>query len=536
MNLFPMYDLALLCPVSRKPRNRKQKELKNPARQLIILLILTAAFISAWSPPAKAQELPMEMMVTNRYANVRKGPGAGYDLVATLYRGDRILAERKFRNWLRVLIPDGSMGWVREDLVGPFDPDKRDFSNAEADSLKQLVDSRNTMIAGLEDSSRRAITAIQVQETERDSLMALLGLTEIPSMRETLAAAGADTLAMKRPRPVSPFEPQKSVLEARESFLGRATFSPRLGVLVSSGEATAAGAFSYEMNLTREFSYKLDLTTGSFGPQMPGTAEGLVTHTFATLGLVYNYEPGNLAVPFVEVGAGAARSSSGDSSATGLALVFGAGFRLYFTPDLALEAGYRGNAVMSGDNELLGLIYMGGGIHLPRHLPLAAPPWKGSIYISPFAGYQMFSPRFSFNGAGMVGVRGGYRLYEKVAAEVEAGWLPLRLNEGTVEKDLSAAQLAARALYYPWGTERGVFVQGGAGTLLLSGNGRPPSRATNYSFLSYGAGASLMLTADCALTGEASHLIFTSVARILPEFEVGSASAVRISAGMNLKF
>ncbi|HLA39241.1 MAG TPA: SH3 domain-containing protein, partial [Candidatus Glassbacteria bacterium] len=346
------------------------------------------------------------MMVTNRYATVRKGPGAGYDMVATLYQGDRLLAEKKFRNWFRVTIHDGRLGWVREDLVGPYDPNQRDLTNEEADSLKQLVDSRTSLIATLEDSSRREFTSIQNMETIRDSLMALLGLAEMPSMQDTTEPAGGDTIAMMlRPGMVSPYTPQKTVLGAREGFHGRATYSPRLGVLISKGEATAAADFSYEMNFTREFSYKVDLTTAAFSPALPGMAESSVNHVFATAGLAYSYEPGNLAVPYVEIGAGTARTASGDSTATNLALVFGAGFRLYFTPDFALEMGYRGNAIMSEDNELLGMIYMGGGILLPRHVPLMVRSWKGSIYVSPFAGYQAFSPRFSFNGTGVVGVR-----------------------------------------------------------------------------------------------------------------------------------
>ena len=113
----------------------------------LLILILSVALCAT----VIAQQLPTEMMVHNRYANVRKGPGTGYELVTTLYRGDRVLAERKFKNWMRVLIDDGSIGWIREDLIKVFDPEDRQLTNEQADSVAAYMQQLGDRIAGLEE-------------------------------------------------------------------------------------------------------------------------------------------------------------------------------------------------------------------------------------------------------------------------------------------------------------------------------------------------------------------------------------------------
>ena len=341
-------------------------------------------FLATEGESLKGQQLPMEMVVTNRYANIRKGPGTGYNLVATLYRGDRLRAERKFRNWLRVLIPEGRIGWVREDLVGPYDPDDRPLTDEEADSLKNLIDSQIQLISELGDSSTATFNLIRSREQARDSLMALLGLSEIPDLDSVAAEADTVEQVPEEAAAALPYDEQESVLSAVESFTGRSAFSPYLGVLIFDGEAAAAAGFSAAKNFTREFAYKVEVSFSRLNPPEPGMVEGGIDRTFITGGLTYSYKPGELAVPYLELGSGIAYTQAGDFSDTALDLVFGAGCRLYVTSDLSLDFGYRGHAVMSQGNDLLHLVHLGGGFHLP----MLARPFEaragGKFYLAPY--------------------------------------------------------------------------------------------------------------------------------------------------------
>ena len=57
------------------------------------------------------------LMVTNRYANVREGPGLNYKLVGRVYQGDKLEKLVKRGRWYQVKLPDSKMGFIREDLV-----------------------------------------------------------------------------------------------------------------------------------------------------------------------------------------------------------------------------------------------------------------------------------------------------------------------------------------------------------------------------------------------------------------------------------
>jgi len=57
------------------------------------------------------------LVVTNRYANVREGPGLNYKLVGRVYQGDKLEKYIKRGRWYRVRLPDSKIGFIREDLV-----------------------------------------------------------------------------------------------------------------------------------------------------------------------------------------------------------------------------------------------------------------------------------------------------------------------------------------------------------------------------------------------------------------------------------
>ena len=507
------------------------------ANCLKIILFLPVLFLVTEGESLKGQQLPMEMVVTNRYANIRKGPGTGYNLVATLYHGDRLRAERKFRNWLRVLIPEGRIGWVREDLVGPYDPDDRPLTDEEADSLKNLIDSQIQIISELGDSSTAAFNLIRSREQARDSLMALLGLSEIPDLDSVAAEADTAEQVPEEAAAALPYDEQESVLSAVESFTGRSAFSPYLGVLIFDGEAAAAAGFSAAKNFTREFAYKVEVSFSRLNPPEPGMVEGGVGRTFITGGLTYSYKPGELAVPYLELGSGIAYTQAGDFSDTALDLVFGAGCRLYVTSDLSLDFGYRGHAVMSQGNDLLHLVHLGGGFHLP----MLARPFEaragGKFYLAPYVGYQMFSTRFSLNGTAVSGMRLGYNWTDNLSLEISGSYLPVELNEGFAERGMDAAEAAAQVLYFPWKHSSGIFLLAGGGTLLFPDEGRPPSGTDRYSFFHYGAGVNLALVPGFSVRSELAHQIYQDVARLVPpDYSVSAASALRLSVGLDFSF
>ncbi|HUU29860.1 MAG TPA: SH3 domain-containing protein [archaeon] len=481
------------------------------------------------------QQLPQEMMVINRYANVRKGPGSGYERITTLYEGDRVRAERKYRDWLRVLVSDGQIGWIREDLLGPYKDENRPLEVEEADSLKALIDARDQRITVLEDSARIKLSTIQTQEGLRDSLLGVLGLTEMPAIDKE-KIKGQDSVGAARP-PSRPLASQESVLGAPESYVPRYEFSPQLGVLIYDRDALAAAGFSVGRNFTREFAYWGDVLFSRRNPPQSGSLTGDINRAFISGGLAYSYKPGNMAVPFAELGTGAAYTQAGDSSSTALDLVFGAGCRLFLIPDLAFKFGYRGHLVLAGnDNQLGQLIYLGGSFNLPRIEELAFAGRKTPLYLAPFAAYQMFSPRFGINGSAVLGVRLGYRLRERLAFEAVTGYLPATVNFDLTERKLGAVEIEGRVLYYPWFGGSGPYILAGGGTLLFTGDGRPPANTKSYGFFQYGGGVNLELNGELSLSSEMTHLLYPNVAELKGRHELASGHALRLTAGLNLSF
>ncbi len=498
---------------------------------LTFLLLITAAL------PLLAQQLPVEMMVHNRYANVRKGPGTGYELVTTLYRGDRVLAERKFKNWLRVLIDDGSIGWVREDLVEVFTPEARQLSNEQADSVNNYIERLAIAISGLEESSGLILERIRTKEARQDSLLAVLGLDSVPSRLDTLVTGGAKAAEADTVAPESPFDPQQTVFETARGWMGRNLYTSRVGVLIYDGRVAPSAEFSFARAFTPEFAWRIELASAAFNPDQDLAPEEQEVRTALNAGLSYSYRPGGLVVPYALLGAGVMHTAWADSSRTDLDVSFGAGFRMYLTKDLALDAAYRGHVItVEGKGaELLNGVSLGVGMQLPKFYPSRAIS-AGGLYLSPYAAYQAFSPRFSMDVALEAGIKLGWRMYERLAVEAEGGYLPLTIRDRAGQMKTDGARLGMQLLFYPLKPDRGLYLLAGGGTLLLSGGGRPPEGTTNYGYYNWGAGVNLQLGSSCSLRGEFSHQIFTDVARLVPEFEVGRAAAVRIGGSVNFTF
>ncbi len=499
-----------------------------------MMLLFACLSVMFPAPRLAAQQLPGLMVVTGRFVNVRKGPGTGYDQVAVLYKGDRVEAERKFRNWLRVALDDGRIGWVRDDLVAPFDASKLPLSDDQADSLKAAIESGTAGINALQDSSTAMLAKIRGREAERDSLIAGLGLNAMPPL---------DTLEVKDTAMAAPEEPeplpgsQASVLSLRrEEFPERFSFSPFMGVLLSDGESLISGGMALERNFSREFAWTAQVAFARMNPETAGSLSGDFEHVFLTGGLVYNWRPGHLAVPYLEVGTGAVYTQTPDSSFTALDLTFGAGFRLFMTPDIALRVGYQGHGMLAEGNRVLHLVQAGLSLHVPQYLGRRAGWPKGEIYVLPIAGWEMFSRRFSANAAPTAGLTAGYRRYEHFAFEASALWQGLAFNDGLEELSLNGVELTGRVLYYPWGGHSGPYLAALGGALRLGGTGRPPEGTVTYGLLGYGAGADLYVASSVALRGEMLHLLYTDVVPLGAESSVGMASGLRTGLGLKFAF
>ena len=75
---------------------------------LVAVVLLEAA-------PAAASEPVAEVTVSR--ANVRRGPSAGERRVGRASRGDGLPVIGEAEGWVRVRLPDGTLGWIRRDLV-----------------------------------------------------------------------------------------------------------------------------------------------------------------------------------------------------------------------------------------------------------------------------------------------------------------------------------------------------------------------------------------------------------------------------------
>ncbi len=486
----------------------------------------------AVSLPAQQLQLPADVVVTNRFANIRKGPGTGYEKLTTLYKDDRLLAERKYRNWLRVLIPDGRVGWIREDLVGSFSVDDLPLTDEQADSLKELVEMQKEEIATMDDSARRVGMLIVEQTQARDSLFNLLGFEELPEVDSTAVIDSAMQLEQQF---LKLSGSQESVLTQPDDYPRRFEFSPLFGVLAYDGDAMPHAGLGVARNFTREFAYQAQVSFSRLDPAVPGSLVGDLSRYFITGSLVYSYKPGRLAVPYAELGCGGVHVQAGDSSYTGFDLVFGAGSRLFLTPDLALKFGYQGHAVMVEDNQLMHLFYLAAAFHLPpfeERYPLLG---NRIIYLAPYFGYQMFTRRFALNSGPVIGMRAGCRMTSHLSAEVLGGYLPVKFNDGTREHSLDATQFQVQALYHLWEAMSGPYLSAGFGLLRFGDQGRLTGN-TRYGSYHFGSGFNFQVTPDISLRSEVLQLIYPNVSELGPERTVQSAGALQLSAGMNFNF
>ena len=99
------------------------------------------------------------LVVTNRYANIREGPGLSYKRIGRVYQGDKLEKFIKRGKWYRVRLPDSRIGFVREDLVA--DPTTQAVSPVAADQVMEQE-------TAAESGNQRLTLSQKVDKLERE--------------------------------------------------------------------------------------------------------------------------------------------------------------------------------------------------------------------------------------------------------------------------------------------------------------------------------------------------------------------------------
>ncbi len=117
------------------------------------------------------------LVVSNRWANVREGPGLNYKIIGKVYEGQRLEKFIKRGRWHRVRLPDSKIGFVREDLVS--DPSREaqkaansrsgesygeSYAAGESQTLAQRVNQLEKEVAELQKALRETqVLLLQLQ-------------------------------------------------------------------------------------------------------------------------------------------------------------------------------------------------------------------------------------------------------------------------------------------------------------------------------------------------------------------------------------
>jgi len=84
-------------------------------RRFVPAIIACLWMLSGWTPPARAQIIG-EVVITNRFANIRSGPGTKYARLGKAYRGERFPVMDIIPQWYQIMYND-RVGWVYSKLV-----------------------------------------------------------------------------------------------------------------------------------------------------------------------------------------------------------------------------------------------------------------------------------------------------------------------------------------------------------------------------------------------------------------------------------
>ena len=117
------------------------------------------------------------LVVSNRWANVREGPGLNYKIIGKVYEGQRLEKFIKRGRWHRVRLPDSKIGFIREDLVSDPSREAQKAANSrsgesygesdaagESQTLAQRVNQLEKEVAELQKALRETqVLLLQLQ-------------------------------------------------------------------------------------------------------------------------------------------------------------------------------------------------------------------------------------------------------------------------------------------------------------------------------------------------------------------------------------
>ncbi|WP_075995908.1 SH3 domain-containing protein [Salaquimonas pukyongi] len=87
---------------------------KDPRSRIYMPKVAGASAVTLSKPPVRE----FNRIVTANRLNVRSGPGANHQLLATLNRGEKVLVDRTEGNW-SYLSSDGLKGWAYSKYLSP---------------------------------------------------------------------------------------------------------------------------------------------------------------------------------------------------------------------------------------------------------------------------------------------------------------------------------------------------------------------------------------------------------------------------------
>jgi hypothetical protein len=144
----------------------------------------------ALSYPQKIQAQSLgEVVITNRYANIRSGPGTNYRRIGRSMRGERFMVTEIRPKWYRIIYNQRS-GWVYADLVR-----LQQASQQEADRLVEEVQTLGKRIDGvlekLGDASNQLTEWVEKTSPARPGEAEAERKTRQASMRKPISAGWA---------------------------------------------------------------------------------------------------------------------------------------------------------------------------------------------------------------------------------------------------------------------------------------------------------------------------------------------------------
>ena len=194
----------------------------------------TATYTATNTSTPTATPTPYGIIASQRRANIRRGPGTAYGIVAALQPGSAlpVLGESDDGSWISVRLDDGGDGWISADLLDIAQPGEND------DTIRISGETRIVVEAG-------ALEPDGTESAEEGLLVFNVTIADVASMNLTATELVAATIAAQpaTPTSASPSPPPSDTPSGP-------TAVPRLGVNVFAFCDDAAHGIGAPRDLT----------------------------------------------------------------------------------------------------------------------------------------------------------------------------------------------------------------------------------------------------------------------------------------------